>query len=275
MNTPLLFGPAPLFCPAHRPERIARALAVARTVIVDLEDGVPADLHDVAREALVATPVADPERVIVRINSRGSPEHDRDLAAVARTPYRRIMLAKSETPEDFDGLDRYRLLALCETPLGVLNVGALAAHPRVEALMLGAEDLAAALGSQGSRDDSGRYRQVALHARSAVLIAARAHDCAALDSVYVDIHDDAGLVAEALDAASSGFSAKPCVHPRQVSVVADSFRPSDAAIEHARRVVEANSGAGAILLDGTMVDEPVVRQARRVLALARGDAPDV
>src|SRR3954453_187343 len=87
-----------LFCPADRPERFAKAAAAADVVILDLEDGVAAGDRVAARRALVDTPL-DPQRTVVRVNPAGTPDHDLDLAALADTAYERVMLAKTERPE--------------------------------------------------------------------------------------------------------------------------------------------------------------------------------
>ena len=124
---------------------------------------------------------------------------------------------------------------------------------------------------RSSRFPDGRYRDVALHARSATLLAASAHGRPAIDSVYVDIPDLDGLAAEAEDAAASGFNLKGCIHPSQVAVVRKAFRADEAQVAWARRVLAAARGAGAhdtgaIQVDGQMIDAPLIRQAEAILA---------
>jgi citrate lyase subunit beta/citryl-CoA lyase len=267
MSAPL--GPALLFCPADRPDRYAKAAAAADGVILDLEDAVAPARKAAAREALAAVPL-DPATTIVRVNAAASPEFAADLAALARTGYRRVMLAKAETRVSLEALADHRVIALCESPLGVENAALLAAAPNVEALMWGAEDLVAALGGSGSRGRDGRYRDVARYARARVLVAAGAAGKAAYDAVHLDLADDAGLAEEAADAAASGFAGTACIHPRQVPIVRAAFRPSPEAVEWADRVLAAAEGAaGVFALDGRMVDEPLLRQARRVRDSAR------
>jgi citrate lyase subunit beta / citryl-CoA lyase len=269
---PSLPGPALLFCPADRPDRYANARATADTVILDLEDGVGADRKDAARAAILATPL-DPARVIVRVNTTGIPEHDADLTALRQTEYRTIMLPKAETRAQFDGLGGdWRIVALCETPLGIVNAAEIAAASNVIAMMWGAEDLIAAMGGRTSRFPDGRYRDVARQARSTVLLAASAHGRPAIDSVYLDIPDLDGLAAEAEDAAASGFTLKACIHPSQAAVVRAAFRADEAQVAWARRVldaVRASAGgpdSGAIRVDGQMIDAPLIRQAEATLA---------
>jgi citrate lyase subunit beta/citryl-CoA lyase len=264
-GSPPLPGPALLFCPADRPDRYAKALAAADLVVIDLEDAVRPAAKQEAREALLANPV-DPERVMVRVNAVGSPEFEADLAALRRTAYRMAMLPKAEDATQLGPLARWQVTALCETPLGVLNAAALASAPGVAALMWGAEDLIATMHGRTSRHADGRYRQVALHARSAVLLAAAAYGKDAIDSVYIDIGDLAGLAAEAEDAAASGFALKACIHPSQVPVVRTAFRAGDAQVAWARRVLAAVSEGGVASVDGQMIDGPLLRQAEHILA---------
>lgn len=260
-------GPALLFCPADRPERFAGALAKADAVILDLEDAVLPQAKAQARENIVAADL-DPARVIVRVNDPASAEFDADLAAVARTPFRAVMVAKAEDPVAFDAFDEsYALIALCETARGVHRAGELAAHPRTAALMWGAEDLVASLGGMSSRTADGRYRDVARQARASVLLAAGAHGRAAVDAVHLDIDDLAGLAEEAADAVASGFRATACIHPKQVATIREAYRPDAATVEWARAVLVAADGErGVFRFDGRMVDEPVLRHARAILA---------
>ena len=258
-------GPALLFCPADRPDRYAKALAAADAVILDLEDAVAADRKAVARQALLDAPV-DPSRTVVRINPAGTPDHLLDLETVRTSDYRVVMLAKTEGAGDLAWLSGLEVIALCETARGVLAAAEIAAQDAVSSLMWGAEDLVASLGGQSSRFPDGRYRDVALHARSQVLLAAGAYGKDAIDAVYLDLDDHAGLAAESADAVASGFAAKACVHPAQAAVVREAFTPTEEQVAWARRVVEAGTGAGVVRLDGQMVDEPLLRQARRLLA---------
>jgi citrate lyase subunit beta/citryl-CoA lyase len=274
---PSLPGPALLFCPADRPDRYAKALAAADAVILDLEDGVGADSKDAARAAVVATDL-DPARVIVRVNAAGTPEHAADMTALRGTGYRLIMLPKTESRAQLGELgelgNKWQVVALCETALGIVNAAEIAAAPNVIAVMWGAEDLIASMRGRSSRLPDGRYRDVALHARSAVLLAASAYGRPAIDSVYVNIPDLDGLAAESRDAAASGFTLKACIHPSQVAVVRKAFQADETQVAWARRVLEAAGDAsahdkGAIKVDGQMIDAPLIRQAEAILASIR------
>lgn len=258
-------GPALLFCPADRPDRYAKAADRADAVILDLEDAVgPAD-KAAARAALAEHPL-DPDRTIVRVNAAGTDDHALDVAALERTGYRYVMLAKASSAADLALLDGYRVLALCETAAGVVNAAALAAAPGIVGLMWGAEDLVASLGGSSSRRPDGRYRDVAVHARAMVLLAARAHGKAAIDAVHLDISDEAGLTAEAQDAAASGFAATACIHPSQVAMIRAAYAPRADEVAFARDVLAAAEGQrGVFAFRGRMVDEPVLAQARQIL----------
>ena len=276
-----VMGPALLFCPADRPERYQKAAGRADAVILDLEDAVaPADKQR-ARGAILAQvgangeePELDPSRTIVRVNPVGTEEFAKDLHCLAHTPYKTVMLAKAETADQLEALAGYQVVALCETPLGVLNAPAIAAAPNVVALMWGAEDLLATLGGTSSRKDDGGYRAVALHARSAVLLAARAHGKEAVDAVYVNIPDTDGLAAEAADAVASGFSSKACIHPSQAAVVRQAYTPSDKDVAAAGELLAAarTAGSGVFQFNGKMIDGPILKHAESVLRRAGQNA---
>lgn len=272
-----VMGPALLFCPADRPERYQKAATRADAVILDLEDAVAPGDKKRARGAILAqvgaigdVPELEPTRTIVRVNPAGTEEFEKDLHCLAHTPYRTVMLAKAETAQQLEALEGYQVIALCETALGVLNAPAIAAAPNVVALMWGAEDLLATLGGTSSRKDGGGYRDVALHARSSVLLAARAFGKEAIDAVYVNIPDLAGLAAEAADAVASGFSSKACIHPSQAAVVRGAYAPSEAEVAAAVALLQAAAaaGSGVFQYKGKMIDGPVLKHAEAVIRRA-------
>lgn len=259
-------GPALLFCPADRPERYASALARADGVVIDLEDAVAPRAKTAARGALIDAEL-DASRVIVRVNPVGTPDFDADLATLSQTDVRTIMVAKSESAKRLSRIDpRYRVIALCETARGVTAAERIAALENVAGLMWGAEDLVASLSGTSSRKPTGRYRDVARYARSRVLLAAGARGKAAIDAVYLDIADVKGLAREAEDAAASGFTATACIHPSQVAVIRDAYRPGEHQLAWARDVlVAAENEGGVFTYRGRMIDEPVLRHARTLL----------
>ncbi|ORV42743.1 citrate lyase subunit beta [Mycolicibacter engbaekii] len=261
-------GPAWLFCPADRPERYGKAAAVADVVILDLEDGVAVADRPAAREALRSTPL-DPERTVVRVNPAGTEDQARDLEALADTAYTTVMLAKTESAAQVDALAPRHVVALIETPRGAVFCAEIAAAEQCVAMMWGAEDLVAAMGGGSSRHSDGRYRDVARHVRSSVLLAASTFGRTALDAVYLNIGDLDGLRAEALDGAAVGFAATVCIHPSQVAVVRDAYRPAPERVDWARRVLAAaQSERGVFAFEGQMVDSPVLRHAEAILRRA-------
>ncbi|QTV80809.1 HpcH/HpaI aldolase/citrate lyase family protein [Microbacterium sp. NIBRBAC000506063] len=263
-------GPSLLFCPADRPERFAKAMERADAVILDLEDAVLPAAKRAARGHLIDAHV-DADRVIVRVNPVGTTDFEDDLATLAQTDFRTVMVAKAESAKKLQrALDqRFSVIALCETARGIQNADRIAAVENVVGLMWGAEDLVASLGGTSSRFADGRYRDVARHARSQVLLAAGARGKAAIDSVYVDIDDAEGLLAEVKDAAASGFRAKACIHPGQVAAIREAYRPSAEEIEWAQAVLAAAENEhGVFRFRGSMVDEPVLRHARSVRSRA-------
>jgi len=267
-------GPALLFCPADRPERFGKAADRADAVILDFEDAVaPADKPG-ARDAVLKQLGAgelDPQRTIVRVNPVGTRDFEFDLQALEQTPYRTVMLAKAESGEQLRALAGYSVIALCETASGIVNASAIAAEPNTVAMMWGAEDLLASLGGLSSRNDDGGYRAVALHARSTVLLAAKAAGKEAIDSVYVNIPDLAGLLTESADAVASGFGAKACIHPNQVAVVREAYAPAPEAVAQAEELLEAAAaaGSGVFQFKGKMIDGPILKHAEATLRRAR------
>ncbi|TFD58740.1 CoA ester lyase [Cryobacterium suzukii] len=265
---PFTLGPALLFCPADRPERYSKAAERADAVILDLEDAVAPEARAAARRALIEHPL-EAARTIVRINSADTTDFALDLAALERTEYRDVMLAKTVSAGQVGRLADYRVIALCETAAGVVSATEIAAARNVVALMWGAEDLVASLGGTSSRFADGNYRDVARYARSQVLLAARAHDKAAIDAVHLDITDTAGLKNEAADAVASGFTATACIHPSQVEVIRAAYQPTAAEVDYALGLLEAAASArGVFQHEGRMIDGPVLRHAEAVLRRA-------
>lgn len=265
-------GPGWLFCPADRPERFAKAAAVADVVILDLEDGVAQADKPAARKALQDTPL-DPQRTVVRINAADTDEYSRDLEALKPTPYTTVMLSKTESAEQVIALAPLEVIALLETPRGAVFAREIAAAPGTVALMWGAEDLVAALGGSSSRTADGTYRDVARHVRSTALLTASAFGLAMLDAVHLDIGDLDGLRAEAEDAVALGFAGTVCIHPTQIPVVRKAFRPTEEKLDWARRVLAAaRSERGVFAFEGQMVDSPVLKHAAALVRRAEDSA---
>lgn len=261
-------GPAWLFCPADRPDRYEKAAKVADVAIIDLEDAVAPDDRPGARKALANSDL-DPATTVVRINPFGTDDHECDLGALAATAYTTVMVPKAEHPDRLLAGGDYDVIALLETPAGVMRALDIASADPVVGVMWGAEDLVAAIGGASSRRDDGSYRDVARHARSVSLLAAAAAGRFALDTVHLDIPDVDGLRDEAVDAAAVGFAATVAIHPSQIAVIRAAYRPDEDELEWARAVVdEASRQPGVFSFRGTMVDAPVLTRARNLLTRA-------
>ncbi|MFD3743688.1 HpcH/HpaI aldolase/citrate lyase family protein [Nocardia sp. NPDC058633] len=264
-------GPAWLFCPADRPERFAKAASVADVVILDLEDGVAVGDKAAARQALIDTAL-DPRHTVVRVNAADTDEYAADLAVLAQTAYRRVMLPKCESAEQVRSVAGYEVIVLVESPLGAVRVTESVQADNAIGVMWGAEDLVAGLGGTASRHADGGYREVARHVRSSTLLAAKAFGRFALDSVYLNIEDLAGLATETADAVAVGFDAKVAIHPSQVAVIRDGYAPDPAELDWAHRVLaQVPNHRGVFAFEGRMVDAPVLRHAEQIVR--RGGVP--
>ena len=164
------------------------------------------------------------------------------------------------------------IVVATETAQAMFNLGSYApAHPRLAALTWGAEDLSAVVGSTANKDDSGDWSQPYQLARSLCLMAAAAAEVPAIDTLYADFRDEAGLEASCRISRRDGFAGRLAIHPAQVAGISRAFAPSDADLALAQRIVaafDANPGLGTIGIDGKMYDIPHLKQARRTLAAA-------
>lgn len=271
-----------LFFPASRPDRFAKAMASgADSVCIDLEDAVAPSDKDAARAAALGLLAAEPPgdaRVVLRINSPRTPAGVRDLAGLLDAPPLAVdlLLPKVESPEEVRWVEEVlapshpdlRLLPMIETARGVAAADAIAhASPRVDLLMLGGVDLAAQTGATMSWE-------ALLHARSRVVYAAASAEVEALDTVFIDVGDAGALAREAAGAAALGFTGKAAIHPSQIEPIHRAFSPDAEEVARARALVAAYeaAGGGVLLLDGKLVERPVVRRAERVLAIAAAEA---
>jgi citrate lyase subunit beta/citryl-CoA lyase len=206
-----------MFCPGDRPERFGKAYDHCDVVIFDLEDAVAPSAKATARAAL-ADAELQPHRTVIRINATHSVEHETDLRMAKKTGVP-IMLPKTESRTQIEGLGDVPVIALVETPAGIHRLDEVAAANNLIGIMWGADDLIAGLGGTSSRDLNGHYRDIARHARSRTLLAAKTHEHLALDAVHMDIADLDGLRQECDDAAAIGFDATVAIHPSQVPVI--------------------------------------------------------
>ena len=261
-----------LFVPGDRPERFDKALASgAVAVVLDLEDAVaPADKSR-ARAAvdmrLRDAGAEDRARFVVRINDESTTEFEADLAMLAQTGAAHVMLPKAERVDTVASVRAacpgIGVLALIESARGVLNAEALADADGVQRLVFGTIDYALDLGLSG--DPIGfdpAANRLALASRAAGLPPPVA-------GVTPDLTDPAPLLADLQRARAHGFTAKLCIHPKQVALVHTALQPSAAEIDWATRVIAAAQGAaGAVQVDGRMVDKPVLQRAHALLARA-------
>ena len=270
-----------LFVPGDRPDRMEKALvAGADALILDLEDSVAASAKPEARRAVAAFVAANRSANLwVRINPIDGVEAERDLAAVVPAHPHGIVLPKAEGGGSVNELARRlaergnataQILAIAtETPAAIFELGSYGGAKRLAGLTWGAEDLPAAVGASTSREEDGRYTPPYELARSLCLFGAAAAGVAPIETVYPAFRDLDGLAAYAARARRDGFTGMMAIHPAQVEVINRAFTPSEAEIAHARAVVaafEANPGAGALSLDGRMIDRPHLVQAQRTLA---------
>ncbi|HEV2079534.1 MAG TPA: CoA ester lyase [Allosphingosinicella sp.] len=272
-----------LFVPGDRPDRMEKALKVgADGLILDLEDAVAPAAKADARRAVAAFLEANQSASLwVRINPLDTEEADRDLAAVLGAHPDGIVLPKAEGEESVNELARRltqrgnataRILAIAtETPAAMFQLGTYGGAKRLAGLTWGAEDLPAAIGASTSREQDGRYTPPYELARSLCLFGAAAAGVAPIETVYPAFRDTEGLAAYAARARRDGFTGMMAIHPDQVPVINAAFTPSEAEVAHARAVVaafEANPEAGALSLEGKMIDRPHLIQAQRTLAAA-------
>jgi citrate lyase subunit beta/citryl-CoA lyase len=251
-----------LFVPGARPDRFESARASgADLVVLDLQDAVGTADKEAARHN-VKDWLERGHADAVRINGAGTPWHHDDLemavghGAIIVLPEARlgpdlVAVAASGVP----------VLALVESAASVLDARALASVPGISRLALGNFDLASELGI-----DPAEKAALAM-ARSALVYASAAEALASpVDGVFGSIHDEAGLVQEVELAIRLGFGGKLLIHPKQVVPTATRFRPQAADIQWARQVMDAVTEHGVVVVNGQMVDKPVIDRARRLLA---------
>ena len=279
-----------LFVPGDSERKFARARDCgADALILDLEDSVAPPRKSAAR-ALVASLIDDkPDRAwscFVRVNALDTGFTLDDLAAVVKPGLDAILVPKTNGAADLesiaerlDGLEKsagmrqgsVKLACVAtETPKAMFALHSYAPpHPRLIALTWGAEDLAAALGATDNKEPDGSWTFPYQLARAHCLFAAAAAEVAAIDTVYTDFRNLRGLEDDCRRSRRDGFVGRLAIHPDQVAVVNRAYAPSQAEIEHARKIVaafEADPGAGTLGVDGKMVDIPHLKAARKTLA---------
>lgn len=284
-----------LFIPGDSEKKLGKVDACgADAVILDLEDSVAA-ANKPAGRALVAAFVGErprgarPGQLWVRINPFDSGLALDDLVAVVGAAPDGIMLPKCDGPDDIRRLSHYldaleaqagvapgsiKIVPVAtETAAAPFTLGAYAGAglDRLLGLTWGAEDLSAALGASSNLDPAGGWALTYRLVRSLTLLGAKAAGVQAIDTLYVDFRDEAGLRESSRAARAEGFTGRLAIHPAQVAAINASFMPSSEEIAHAQRIVAAFAaapGVGTVGLDGRMVDLPHLKQAEGLLALA-------
>ncbi|WP_265529921.1 HpcH/HpaI aldolase/citrate lyase family protein [Sphingomicrobium marinum] len=259
--------PAVLFLPASRERAIAKAReSAADLVILDLEDAVAEADKEAAREAAVAAVAKTWDKpVAIRVNGTGTQWHAGDVQAVTRSGADFIVLPLVSDPDEvsaISGRTGQPVLAMIETARGVMRADAIA--EQAAGLIVGTNDL-----KNDLRLPEAAGRQEMRFAIQQVLVAARARGIAAYDGVFNNLEDDEGFVAEAAESHLLGFDGKTLIHPKHIAACQRAFRPSDAEIERARRLVAAcEETSGAVSFEGEMVEAMHLASARRLLARA-------
>lgn len=258
-----------LFVPANRSDRYAKAFAAgADAVIVDLEDAVSPEDKGLARRALGDWCTAHRDmaaKLIVRINDETTEWFEEDLALANAKGIRTIMLPKAELASQIGRVKvalapGSTIIPIIETARGLLNVDAVAASASVQRLAFGTLDYAVDL------DLSGDERGLIYPACRMALASRAAGLAMPIAGVTADLADDAALLSDLAFARACGFTAKLCIHPKQVALVQQALTPGIQEVEWAQRVIAAaGAGRGAVQVDGKMVDRPVLLKAQAIL----------
>jgi citrate lyase subunit beta / citryl-CoA lyase len=270
-----------LFTPATRPDRVAKLPSTGADLgVVDLEDAVApnakADARTMAIAACDTLAEEHPEFALaVRVNAVHSEHFLDDVAGGLALGIRFVMVPKVESADDLRsardaldarGLGEVALIAGIESGAGVLRCEASVSVGLASAIYFGAEDYIADLG--GERTPQGHE---VLYARSHVALVARVNGVVALDQIVPAHTDDEQFRRDAAVGRSIGYGGKLCIHPRQVPLAHQAFSPSPEAVDRARSLVDhyeaaLADGVGVVTFDGQMVDQPMLRHARSVLA---------
>ncbi len=275
-----------LYMPAANERALEKAKTIpADALIFDLEDAVAPEAKATARDQAVAAASSGAygnREVTIRCNGLDTPWGADDLAAAATSGVAAVVIPKVDSVVELDEISgqldaagapaSLGIWAMIETPTAIFDARALAAHPRVDVLVMGTNDLAKEL-----RAEPGDDRAPLLPHLSTALLAAREAGKAILDGVYNDIKDVDGFTAECRQGLTLGFDGKTLIHPGQVEVANTTWAPDDDEIEMARRIIAAFAeaeadGRGVVTVDGRMIENLHVDNARRTLAIAEAIA---
>ncbi len=276
-----------LYMPAANERALEKAKTIATDAIIfDLEDAVAPDAKESARVnavAAVRSGAYGSRELTVRCNGLDTPWGVDDLAAVAQTPAAAVVIPKVSSAKYLaqvaDRLDAagaradMKIWAMVETPTAIFDLRVIAAFWRVDALVMGTNDLAREMRASLNAPD----RYPLLPHLATALLAARETGKTILDGVFNDVVDLTGFSAECVQGFELGFDGKTLIHPSQVDICNEVWSPSAAEVEHAWRVIAAfeeatSAGRGVITIDGKMIESLHVANAQRVLALAHAIA---
>lgn len=266
-----------LYIPGSKERALEKARDLAADAIIfDLEDAVAPDEKPAARETLKRALAENDYGTrcrIVRINGLDTVWGRDDAATFAAHPGAdAILIPKVNAPADLDAIAAIAgekpLWAMMETALGMLNAAAIAAHPRLQGMVMGTNDLAKEIGSRFRADRLALQTGLGL-----CLLAAKAHGRVIVDGVYNAFKDEAGLLAECEQGRDMGFDGKTLIHPAQLDIANAAFAPSDAEIDLARRQIEAfdaaiRDGQAVAVVDGKIVENLHIVTAKATLAKA-------
>ncbi len=272
-----------LYMPGANERALEKAATLAAdALILDLEDAVAPDAKADARDRVCEAAASDrykPREVTIRVNGIGTPWHDDDLRAAAKAGPDGVLVPKVSSASEVHAIERAlesagapdhtRIWAMLETPIAMLQAHQVcAAAERLAVLVMGTNDLAKELQAEHVPG-----RQPLLGGLSLCLLAARATGKVILDGVYNDITDAEGFEAECRQGRELGFDGKTLIHPSQLEPCNRVFAPSAEEIAKAARIIEAfdeaqAEGRGVVTVDGRMVENLHVEQARRTLAQA-------
>lgn len=282
-----------LFVPADSERKLQKSVdSIADALIIDLEDSVAAERRPVGREMaaefLQSTRGKRSWQGFVRVNPLSTPDALLDLAAVINAGVDGIVLPKTDGAEDVVRLSNYLdaletragmvlgstkvVVVATETAKGVLNLVSYGSKPpRLVGITWGAEDLAAAIGAVNNRDEAGQFLFPYQMARSGAIFAASAAEVQAIDTLYPDFRNTAGLEEDCRRSRRDGFLGRIAIHPDQVESINKCFTPSQEDIDFARSLVAAFAaapGIGVVGIEGKMYDRPHLVQAMKTLAQA-------
>jgi len=264
-----------LFVPGARPDRFDKAAASgADAVCIDLEDAVAASNKDHAQQAALEYLTNPPtgSAIGLRINALSEVNGLRDAVALYESNARPafILLPKVLNPEPVKqmrqilGETDVPIWALMETPESLQTIGALAVTIGEKGgIMFGGADFSASIGSDMGWD-------ALYHARASIVASAAAGGCQAMDVPYLNVNDIDGMIVETKRVKTMGFTGRACIHPSQVTAINNVFTPSAEQLAEAERTLAAyEESKGVMLLDGKLVEKPVLAAARRVVALSK------